>query len=144
MRLLDAYALVALIGDEPAADEVEELLRDGDCHVVALNLAEATDICQRQHGIAAGEVRAAIQPLTLSNVLTVSVSDENVAWSAGDLRAKHYHRKDRPVSMADCFLLAHAVSDNGELATSDPDLAGVARAEGVAVIPLPDRRSERP
>jgi len=41
VSLLDAYALIALLGDEPAADKVEELLRRGDCSASVVNLAEA-------------------------------------------------------------------------------------------------------
>jgi uncharacterized protein with PIN domain len=144
LRFIDAYGLVALVADEPAAAEVEKLLREGDCLVVAINLAEAVDVCQRAHGLPAADIRSALEPLLLSNALALAVSDETEAWLAAELRAKHYHRKQCPVSMADCFLLAHAIAANDDLATSDPDVAVIARAEGVQVIPLPDRSGARP
>ena len=143
MTLIDAYGLVALIADEAAADEVEALLRAGDCRVVAVNLAEAIDICQRVHGIDTEDVRAAVDPLILSGTLAVLTSDDTVAWLAAELRVKHYKKKC-PLSMADCFLFAHAVAGDGALATSDPDLAKAAKAEGVTVIGLPDRKGSRP
>ena len=144
MTLIDAYGLVALIADEAAADEVEALLRAGDCRVVAVNLAEAIDICQRGHGIDTGDVRAAVDPLILSGTLAVVTSDDRVAWLAAELRVKHYDKKKCPLSTADCFLFAHAVAGDGALATSDPDLAKAAKAEGVTVIGLPDRKGSRP
>ena len=144
MTLIDAYGLVALIADEAAAAEVEELLRAGDCHVVAINLAEAIDICQRVHEIDVEDVHRALEPLILSRTVSVAVSDERIAWLASSLRVRHYNKKRCPVSMADCFLLAHAVSGDGALATADPDLARIARAEGATVIPLQDRSGNRP
>lgn len=109
-----------------------------------MNLAEAVDVCRRVHGLSEGDVRTALEPLTLSNTPAVAVSDERVAWLAAELRARHYHKKDCPLSMADCFLLAHAVAGDGALATSDPDLARIARAEGATVVPLPDREGRLP
>ena len=144
MTLIDAYGLVALVAEEPSAREVEGLLRKGDCAAVALNLAEAVDISQRIHDLSASEVRRALEPLILSGILIVAISGQAEAWLAADLRAKHYDRGTCPLSMADCFLLAHALVADDDLATSDPDLARVARAEGATVIALPDRSGARP
>jgi PIN domain nuclease of toxin-antitoxin system len=144
LTLLDAYGLVALIADEPAADEVEGLLRSGDCRVVAVNLAEAIDVCRRVHSISSADVGDALRPLTLSGSLAVAASDEQAAWTAADLLATHYHRTDCPVSLADCFLLAHALIDGDAIATSDPALARAARTESSSVVALPDRAGIRP
>jgi hypothetical protein len=46
--------------------------------------------------------------------------------------------------MADSFLLAHALTDGGPIATSDPPIAAVARGEGVDVVGLPDSSGKRP
>jgi uncharacterized protein with PIN domain len=139
VTLIDAYGLVALLADEPAADDVEHLLRAGGCRVVAVNLAEAVDVSRRVHGRDADDVRAALEPLTLSGTLDVAVSEEREAWLAAELRAAHYHRRQCPLSLADCFLLAHAVVDDDALASADPDLIRVARLEGATVISLPSR-----
>lgn len=144
MTCIDAYGLIALAAEEPAASEVEELVRGGDCRVVAVNLAETVDICVRNHGMAITRVREVLEPLTLSGILSVAVSDEAEAWLAADLRSRHYHKRQSPLSMADCLLLAHALSSGHELATSDPDLADAARSEGVTVIALPDSQGRRP
>jgi PIN domain nuclease of toxin-antitoxin system len=50
MTLLDAYAVLALLVDEPASAEVEAILDAGGARVVVVNLAEAVDVTQRVHG----------------------------------------------------------------------------------------------
>lgn len=144
MTLLDAYALVALVADEPAADEVEEILRAGGARVVVVNLAEAIDIAQRVHAVAADETRAVLEPLFLGEVVSAAVSDESRGWLAAELRVRHYDKKTTAVSMADCFLLAHGLADGGPIATADPPVAAIAQAEGVDVIGLPDSAGRRP
>jgi uncharacterized protein with PIN domain len=141
---LDAYGLVALVADEPAAEEVEKILREGEARVVIVNLAEAVDISQRVHGLSNEEVRVVLEPLLLGSVLSAAISDEPQAWLAAELRAKHYNRNTSALSMADCFLVAHALTDSGPIATSDPALAAAARAEGVDVVALPDTAGARP
>jgi predicted nucleic acid-binding protein len=142
LTFLDAYALVALLADEPAGTEVEELLRAGS-RVVAMNLAETVDISQRVHGIPSDEVRAVLEPLFIDGALSLAISEEAEAWSAAALRIAYYG-KEAQLSMADCFLLAHAVAAVEPVATSDPAIANVARNEGVDVIALPDSSGARP
>jgi PIN domain nuclease of toxin-antitoxin system len=143
LTLLDAYALVALVADEPAADEVEALLRGGGCRVVIANLAEAIDRCSRVHGILTIDVRAVLEPL-LGDGLVPAVSAEREAWQAAELHSLHYHRRTSPLSLADCFLLAHAELSDDRIATADLPLAGIARTRGVEVVPLPDSSGRRP
>ena len=143
MTLLDAYALVALIAEEPAAGEVEQLLRAGDCGVVVANLAEAVDICSRVHGLDHRDIRKALEPV-LGDALTVIVSTDVEAWRAAALRSAHYNRRTSALSLADCLLLAHATLSGDAIATSDPPLAEAARSEAVDVEPLPDRAGIRP
>ena len=144
MTFLDAYALVALVAEEPAAAEVEELLRAGDCRVAPANLAEAVDISQRIHGLPLDEIRAALEPLLISKVLEAVSTDAGDAWLAAELRARHYDKKTRALSLADCLLLAHALSADEAIATADLPLAEAAGEEGVDVIGLPDSDGNRP
>jgi PIN domain nuclease of toxin-antitoxin system len=144
MTLLDAYALVALVADEPAAGEVETILRAGDAQVVIVNLAEAVDITQRVHGLSYEDVKAALEPLLLAEVLSAAVSDESHAWLAAGIRARHYDRRLKPLSLADSFLIAHALTGGRPVATADPPLAAVARALDVEVVALPDSAGNRP
>lgn len=144
MTFLDAYALVALIAEEPAAGEVETILREDEARVVIVNLAEAVDIAERVHGLPNADIRGALEPLFLGSVLAAAVSGEPQAWLAAEVRAAHYHQKRCALSMADCFLLAHALTDGGAIATADPPIATVARGEGLTVVALPDSSGKRP
>jgi uncharacterized protein with PIN domain len=140
--VLDAFAIVALALDEPAAPEVETLLRRGDAKLSAVNLAEAVDQLGRVHNRAADELRAAFEPV-LREALDVVDADEAVAWRAAELRRRHYRRRRSELSLADCIVLAVATDDNS-LATADPPLARAARAEGIEVVALPDSKGRRP
>jgi predicted nucleic acid-binding protein len=144
VTLLDAYALVALVADEAAAPEVEDLLRAGDCRVAPVNLAEAVDVTQRIHGVPLEDIRGALDPLVISGHLRPVVTDADEAWLAAELRARHYDRRTKALSMADCLLLAHAIRTEDAIATSDPALASAARVEDVDVIGLPDSSGKRP
>ena len=144
MTFLDAYGLIALVVDGPAADEVQALLRSGDGRVVTVNLAEAVDVATRVHGASGKDLRSVIEPLLLSRSLVSVVSDEQQAWVAGELRAQHYDRRAQALSLADCFLIAHALADRAAIATADPAVAHVARVENVDLVPLPDSAGRRP
>ena len=144
MTFLDAYALVALAAEEPAAADVETILREDEARVVIVNLAEAVDIARRVHGFPGDDVRTMLEHLLLGGAIGAAVSHERHAWLAAELRAKHYDRKTSALSMADCLLLAHAVANGGPIATSDPPVATVARAERIDVVALPDSSGVRP
>lgn len=132
--LLDAFALIALLAEEPAADEVEALLRRGDVAITAVNLAEALDVLQRVEGIPHERLEAITTGLVGERALVPI--DEKIARAAADIRARRYHRTRAPISLADCILLA-ATGDTDELATADAPLIRVAAAEKVRVRSLP-------
>lgn len=142
--LVDAYGLAAFVADEPAAAEVEELLRGGAAAAVAVNLAEAVDVCRRVHHLPAAAVRGVLEPIVLAGHLPVIASGEAEAWRAADLRADRYHRSRCPLSIADCLLLAHAALGDAAVATADPHVAAVARELGVELVPLPDTTGALP
>jgi uncharacterized protein with PIN domain len=133
--LLDAFALIALLADEPAADEVEALLRQGDAAITTVNLAEALDVLQRVQGIPRDRLEEITQPLVGERMTLVAV-DERIARDAADIRARRYHRTRAPLSLADCLLLA-ATGASDMLATADGPLLRVAEAENVNVKQLP-------
>jgi PIN domain nuclease of toxin-antitoxin system len=141
--LLDAYALIALLRDEPAADEVEGLLRGGDCAVSVVNLAESIDVSCRVHHLALEDVRNALTPLILAGQVRPLVPDERSAWKAAELRNAYYQRKSCELSLADCFLLSAALPGD-KIATADAPAARVARLEEIEVIALPDSEGARP
>ena len=142
MTILDAYALVALLADEPAAQEVDVLLRSVRTAVSSVNLAEAVDIACRVHRVPEEEVREAVAPL-LHDLVDVVAPAEADAWRAAQLRVKHYDRRRSPLSLADCFLLATATTVD-RIATADQPVATAARSEGIAIMALPDTGGRRP
>ena len=136
---LDAYALIAFLGDEPGADAVEGLLREAAV-ASAVNVAETVDRLQRLHGVDVGDD---LDALVRAGLEVAALTDE-LARSAGGLRARHYHRSRSPLSLADCAAAATALHRAIPLATSDGPLAAVVRREGGAVVPLPDSHGRMP
>ncbi len=131
--LLDSYALLAYLRDEPAAAVVQDLLWKGELVMSAVQLAEVIDRMERVYTVAADEVEVAISALGIG-VLGV---DYPVAAEAGRLRARHYRPTGRTLSLADAFCAAAAMAGAHALATADPVLLAVAEAEGCTVLRLP-------
>ncbi len=130
--LLDAYALVALLGDEPAAPEVERLLAVGQSAIPSVNLAEAAQRILRHSDIDTQELRSIVGSLPIS-VIPLS---EAHAWRASELRARYHRRRESEVSLADCCLVAVATPAD-RVATADPAVLRMATAEGVGTAELP-------
>lgn len=135
MTLLDAYALIAFLVGGPAAPQVRALLREGNVGVATANLAEALDVAQRVHGLPIARAMDVLDPL-LAGTLTPRLLDAIVARRAAEIRARHYHRSSRPISLADAILLASAARGD-RIATADPDVLAVGAAEEIAVLALP-------
>ncbi len=133
--LLDAFALIALFAEEPAAGEVETILRRGEAAMPTINLAEALDVLQRVQGVPRARLDELAAPLLRESIRALPV-DERMAREAADIRARRYHRTRAPVSLADCVLLAAAQAGD-VLATADAPLIAVAGLEGVQVQELP-------
>lgn len=135
MNVLDSFALLALLKGEPAANEVRELIHDGECTLTPLGLAEVVDHLVRLVGVSDEEAALDLAQLDLADVEPLSPA---VALSAGLLRARHYHRRLRAISLADCVAAETARELNAALATADPHLLETCRDETIAVIVLPD------
>ncbi len=137
--ILDAFALVALAREEPAAAEVEALLRRGDAAITVTNLGEAFDQLHRVDGIPLEELTPWIGEAVI--VLDVTVA---LMLRAVDLRARHYQRSRSAVSLADCVALGAATPGTDRLATGDAALANAARNEGLELLSLPASNGQRP
>lgn len=142
MLLFDAAPLISLVGGEPGAPAVAALLRTGDVAIPAPNLAEAIDSLSRRRRLPEAALRSVLDPL-LGSSLTVVETTQALAWQGGLLRARHYHRSQRPLSIPDCIVLASA-GDDDAIVTSDRALIAAARDDGIAVHPVPDSRGELP
>jgi predicted nucleic acid-binding protein len=140
--LLDANALISLLLDEPAADEVAELLRSRSCAIPAPCVAEVLDRVMRRHAISRREFLERVDPLVDEVLLGLTI-DIRVAQRAGEIRAAHYARDGAALSLADCLLLASAGRED-EIATADAAVAKTAGKLGIEVVPLPDSRGRLP
>ncbi len=138
--LIDASALIALLGAEPAAVEVQEMLNLGAA-MSTLGLAEAIDRLKRRYDLEIEQTRPVIEGL-LAKSLTLLPLEPLQAWRAGEIRAAHYHRSRCPISLADAVLVASAPA-GGRIASSDGPLLGVAASEGLATVPLLDSKGRR-
>jgi predicted nucleic acid-binding protein len=137
VTLLDAYALIAFLAGGPAAPGVRVILREGDTAVSTVNLAETLDVSQRVYGIPASRVGEALDPL-LQESLTAVPLDVAIARRAANIRASHYHRSTRPISLADAVLIA-STKEKDRIATADPDVLAVAAAERIETVALPEQ-----
>lgn len=113
------------------------------CVMSAVNLAESLDVLRRIHGFEEDEQREVIDPL-LADAIDVDSPFAEDAWAAASVRARHYARSAREISLADCFLLATAARRGVPIATADPGVAATARDESLELIPLPDSAGHRP
>jgi len=142
MTVLDAYAVLAYLRDEAAAELVTELLRSPTV-LTAVNAAEVVDQLVRVYGRDPDDVHADLALLSHAGMHLSPVSVE-VGLLAGRLRARHYHREAMAVSLADCVAAATAVSTGRPLATADPALAAMVRVEGISLHALPDSAGRLP
>lgn len=134
MTLLDAYALIAFLIGGPAAPQVRVLLREGGMAVATANLAESLDVSRRVYNVPIDRAVEILDPLFAGALATVPL-DLAVARRAAEIRSSHYDRSTRPISLADAILLASA-GPGDRIATADPDVLAVARAEGINSIQL--------
>ena len=140
--VLDAFAVIAYLCDEPAAVDVEELFTQPTV-MSAVNLTEVIDQFIRVHGSPADDVLAETSMLGAFGLVIEPLS-ARLATEAALLRSQHYDRTLCPVSLADCAAAATALDHGAALATADPHLAAVMRAEGGDVVGLPDSQGRRP
>jgi predicted nucleic acid-binding protein len=108
-----------------------------------VNFAEVIEILVRVGGRDEEAVRDRVDWL-IAGGLEIEPVWLPIARSAASIRARHYHRVRARISNADAVCLATAIALDSDLATSDSDLATVARSVGVEVIPLPDSTGRLP
>ena len=140
--VVDAGPIVSVLLGDAAAQEVSSALDGRDCGVTVVNVAEVLDVLIRVHRAPVDDASEALGRF-LADVARPIPTTRSLAEQAALIRARHYHRRDRDVSLADCFALAAAIPD-ADVATSDTAIARVARAEGLEVIALPNPRGRRP
>lgn len=119
--ILDAFAVLAYLGDENGADKVEELLdnsknREATVIMNYINLGEVYYIVARELGMAkANEAVVIVKrwPLEFVGV------DESLSLIAARVKAMH------SLSYADAFVVATAIDKRGTIVTGDREFEGV-------------------
>jgi PIN domain nuclease of toxin-antitoxin system len=142
VTVLDAYAVIAYLRGEPSSTEVAGLLR-APALLTSVNAAEVCDQMVRVFGADPDEIEADLALLCHAGATMLPVSYE-LGMEAGRIRARRYHRDRAAVSLADCVAASAALASHRPLATCDPALAAVLRAEGGEVHALPDSKGRRP
>ena len=137
MIVLDAYAVLALLKGEPSAPRVRALLDADEASPTVLGVAEVLDHLIRIVGASEEDASLDLAQLGLAEPDPL---DAAVSMEAGRLRARHYHRRDRAVSLADCVVAETARSASTSVVSADPYLLDMCRDEGIDVVPLPDSR----
>jgi len=135
VTILDAFAVIALLKGEPAAPAVQVLIRAGGCALTTLGVAEVIDHLVRVVGTSEEDAVLDVAQLGLAPPIEL---DDAGATQAALLRAGHYNKKNRAVSLADCVAAHAARTTASAVATSDPHLLDLCLDEDIAVIPLPD------
>ena len=136
MIILDAHAALALLRDEPAAEQVQAMIeRDEDAALTLLGVAEVLDRLMRRTGISERDAVLSLDRLALTEPPAL---DATLATSAGLLRARYYQRRTRSLSLADCVAAETARRHGASLATADGPLLDTCTDEGIAAIALPD------
>jgi uncharacterized protein with PIN domain len=132
--VLDSQPLVALLLEEPAAADVEALLRTGATRISTVSIAELLDVLTRQEGLPWDDVELVLAGL-LDDALEPVSPDVSTAHRAADVRRRHFDRRACRISLADCFVVATA-RPGDRIATGDRVVLEVARSEGLDVIDL--------
>jgi predicted nucleic acid-binding protein len=119
--ILDAFALLAYLKDEPGAARIEKILENAGkekCRLFAsiMNLGEILYITERRGGISkAQDALALIRQLPIE-ILPV---DEQAVFTAAHIKANH------ALSYADAFAVAAAIHEKAVILTGDPEFDSV-------------------
>lgn len=119
--VLDSFALLAYLQDEPVAARIEKLLENaekGKCRPLLsiINLGELLYIIERR-----GRVAKAQDALALIRQLPIDVvpADEQMVFAAAHIKANH------TLSYADAFVVALAIQENATILTGDPEFQAI-------------------
>ncbi|MBI5963088.1 MAG: type II toxin-antitoxin system VapC family toxin [Chloroflexi bacterium] len=119
--VLDTFALLAYLKNEPAAARIEKVLETAGkekCRlfVSIINLGEILYITERRGGVSkAQDVLALIRQLPVE----ILPADEQAVFSAAHIKASH------ALSYADAFAAAAAIRESAVILTNDPEFATV-------------------
>ncbi len=119
--VLDSFALLAFLADEPGAALVREILEYGQRHggrlwISIINLGECLYIVEREQGLAATHrAISAVRQLPVKEV----TADRARTFAAAHIKAHH------KLSYADAFAVALAQEKEAAVVTGDPEFRQV-------------------
>ncbi len=119
--VLDTFALLAYLRDEPAAAHIETMLanagkRKSRLLVSIINLGELLYIVERRGGLSkAQDTLALIRQLSIE----ILPADEQTVFAAAHIKANH------ALSYADAFAVAAAIREGAVILTGDPEFEAV-------------------
>lgn len=133
--VLDSFALLALLGREPGADDVAGLLRQAQegkaCLLMTwVNVGEMAYIVERRWGT--GRLLAALATVEATALEIVPVEQE-LALGAAHLKAEY------PIAYADAFAAALAQHHSATLVTGDPEFKALDELLAIEWLPLRQR-----
>jgi predicted nucleic acid-binding protein len=116
-QVLDSYALLKLLRDEPGAEMVAQILerageRDQPVHMTEVNYAEVQYMIRRKDGDAAWQATAGE---LVAAPIQFHPADRRLADLAADFKARFR------ISLADAFAAALTKEKKAELVTGDPE-----------------------
>ena len=116
-QVLDSYALLALLRDEPGAETVADLLeragqQNRSVHMTEVNYAEVQYTIRRKDG---ETVWASVAGELLAAPIEFHAADRRLADVAAGFKARF------KISLADAFAAALAKERKAELVTGDPE-----------------------
>lgn len=126
MVVLDAWALLAYLRDEPAAGRVETEWLARGAAICAVNLGEALYMRIREHGPDGAHAEVA----TIRGRAEIIDADWELVRAAAAVKA------GGDLSYADAFCLATAARLAAPLLTGDPEIVGLGADHGVDVVDL--------
>lgn len=115
--VLDSFAMLALLGDEPGSNDVADLLRRARADQVRalmtwVNVGEVAYIIERRWGAERLQAALAMMESTALEIVTVG---RDLAVAAAHIKANH------AMAYADAFAAALAQESAATLVTGDPE-----------------------
>jgi predicted nucleic acid-binding protein len=124
--VFDSWALLAYLGDEPAAGRIESAWIEEGAAISSINLGEVLYIRMRTHG----EESASADIAGVRGLLEVSDPDWPLVTAAAAIKARGR------LSYADAFCIATAMRADAPLWTGDPEIVDQAAHHSCEVVDL--------
>ena len=119
--VLDSFALLAYLNDEPGGARVKEVLKSAEqglCRVLLcmINFGEVLYTTERRRGFALAQ---GVQALIESMPIVILEATRNLVLDAAHIKAHH------ALSYADAFVVASAIREGAVILTGDPEFETV-------------------